>query len=241
MPPKKFIVRNPGKPIIISTKAQPKLGNNKFLPSWTAYGGAYGKKHFIRKNRKTGNLQYLHSDGSTAEKGNWVDINSKGIKLEDTKEHRGFTLGKDKTFRHYVIDKEPQSLAKKNAPFKEKRSEKKKNDPSKENVMKGKKDDDRGRRARELYLDLLNNGSKKMRSFLDAVETATQFTRQNREVGRRRMIFAMGNLLKEVPNPTPKQVRRYYNGFFDEEDWFRIGSDFKDIRTEKQKKKYLTP
>jgi len=138
--------------------------------------------------------------------------------------------------------KDPKADAKKNAPFKEKRSEKKKNDPSKENVMKGKKDDDRGRRARELYLDLLNNGSKKMRSFLDAVETNNQFSRQNREIGRRRMIFAMGNLLKEVPNPTPKQVRRYYNSFFEEEEGeFRIGSDFKDIRTDKQKKKYLKP
>jgi len=127
MPPKKKIKFNVVKKLPAKKAPAQSIANNtekklpplkKFLPSWTVFGGAYGKKHFIRKNIKTGVLQYLHSRGSEAQKGNWININSKGIKLFDDKEHKGFSLGKDRTFKHYVIDKEPLSLVEKNAPLK---------------------------------------------------------------------------------------------------------------------------
>ena len=76
------------------------------LPHHTSWGGAYRTKHFIRKNKKTGALQYKKGSGSEETlKSEWINVNSKGITIDESKEHRGF--GDHKDFRHYVIDKAP--------------------------------------------------------------------------------------------------------------------------------------
>jgi len=139
-----------------------------------------------------------------------------------------------------------------------------KNPPTKKAVDKkavDKKNEDknntgRRNRARDLYESVLKNhldkdntgrnlkklqkSKVKLALDLDEFETSTQFSRQNREIGKKRLVNAIANLFKEVPNPTDKQIMLYLASFFDEDEGeYRIGSDFKDIRTEKQKKSYL--